>query len=178
MDGSKAIATAEWAKENDYGMMRFDYFGHGRSSGDMMQGTIGHWLKDALAVIDTLTTGKLVLVGSSLGGWLMMLAARARPERIAGLIGIAAAPDFTDDLIWDSLTPDQQKQMAKDGQIALPNPYAFEDVIYPYQLITQLFTLPFRPSGPVWKPPTLFVYCKGCRMKKCHGKPQKNLQQA
>lgn len=151
MDGSKAIATAEWAKENDYGMMRFDYFGHGRSSGDMMQGTIGHWLKDALAVIDTLTTGKLVLVGSSLGGWLMMLAARARPERIAGLIGIAAAPDFTDDLIWDSLTPDQQKQMAKEGQIALPNPYAPEDVIYPYQLITearQHFVLRDRMEAP------------------------------
>ena len=137
MDGTKAIAAADWARENGYGMMRFDYSGHGQSSGDMMDGTIGQWRDDALAVIDHLTTGKLVLVGSSLGGWLMVLAARARPDRIAGMIGIAAAPDFTDDLIWDDLTPDQQAAMARDGQIALPNPYAPKDVIYPYQLITE-----------------------------------------
>jgi len=151
MDGTKAIATAEWARENDLGMMRFDYFGHGQSSGDMMDGTIGHWHDDVLAVIDHLTTGRLVLVGSSLGGWLMMLAARARPERIAGLVGIAAAPDFTDDLIWNALTPDQQNQMARDGQIALPNPYAPEDVVYPYPLITEArshFVLRDRMTAP------------------------------
>ena len=151
MDGTKAIATADWARENGYGMMRFDYSGHGQSSGDIMDGTIGLWRDDALAVIDQLTTGKLILVGSSLGGWLMMLAARARPERIAGLIGIAAAPDFTDDLIWDHLTPDQQAAMARDGQIALPNPYSPEDVIYPYQLITEgrnHFVLRDRMAAP------------------------------
>ena len=137
MDGSKALAAAAWAQENGYGMMRFDYFGHGQSSGDILDGTIGRWRQDALAVIDHLTTGKLVLVGSSLGGWIMMLAARARPSRVRGLIGIAAAPDFTDDLIWNTLTPEQQAAMARDGQIALPNPYSPEDVIYPYQLITE-----------------------------------------
>jgi len=151
MDGTKALAAAQWAEENDLGMMRFDYFGHGQSSGDMMDGTIGIWRNDVLAVIDHLTTGRLVLVGSSLGGWLMMLAARARPDRIAGLVGIAAAPDFTDDLIWDALTPDQQTMMARDGQIALPNPYAPEDVVYPYQLITEArshFVLRDRMAAP------------------------------
>ena len=137
MEGTKALATADWAAENGFGMIRFDYSGHGQSSGDIMDGTIGLWRDDALAVIDHLTTGPLVLVGSSLGGWLMVLAARARPDRIAGLIGIAAAPDFTDDLIWDALTPDQQTAMARDGQIALPNPYSPEDVVYPYALITE-----------------------------------------
>ena len=136
MDGSKALATADWAREKGYGMVRFDYSGHGRSSGDMMDGTISLWLKDTLAVLDELTVGRVVLVGSSLGGWLMMLAARARPERIGGLIGIAAAPDFTEDLIWAELDNGQRQQMMADGFIAVPNPYAPEDIIYPYALIT------------------------------------------
>ena len=135
MNGSKAIAVHHWADENGYGMIRFDYFGHGQSSGDMMDGNISIWRDDCLAVIDQLTKNKIILVGSSLGGWLMMLTALARQDRIAGMIGIAAAPDFTDDLIWDKLNEAQQQRMAHDGYIALPNPYAPEDVIFPYQLI-------------------------------------------
>jgi pimeloyl-ACP methyl ester carboxylesterase len=135
MDGTKALAVDAWARENEYGIIRFDYFGHGRSSGDFLDGTISIWRRDCLAVLDHLTSGPVIIVGSSLGGWLMMLAARDRPERIAGLIGVAAAPDFTDDLIWDALTTEQQKRMQREGQIALPNPYSPEDVIIPYNLI-------------------------------------------
>lgn len=151
MDGTKALATHEWAEENGFGLIRFDYFGHGASSGDMMQGNISIWTQDCLAVIDELTSEQLVLIGSSLGGWLMLLAARARPQRIAGMVGIAAAPDFTEDLIWAHLTTEQQDAMAQDGKIALPNPYADEDVIYPYQLILdgrQNFVLRDRQPAP------------------------------
>ena len=137
MNGTKAIAIDQWAQENGYGCIRFDYFGHGQSSGQYLDGTIGIWKKDCLAVIDTLTTGPVFIVGSSLGGWLMMLAAQDRPNRIAGLVGIAAAPDFTDDLIWNALSDDQKAAMKRDGKIALPNPYAPEEVIYPYALITE-----------------------------------------
>lgn len=151
MNGTKALAAHDWAKDNGLGFIRFDYFGHGQSSGDMMEGNLTRWKADCLAVIDQLTREKIILIGSSLGGWLMLLVARARPQRIAGMVGIAAAPDFTDDLIWDHLTPDQQTAMARDGQIALPNPYAPEDVIYPYQLITdgrENFVLRDRQQAP------------------------------
>ena len=82
-------------------MLRFDYSGHGASSGDFLEGTIGAWAADALAAIDALTSGPLVLVGSSMGGWIALLAAVSRPERMAALVGIAAAPDFTQRLMWD-----------------------------------------------------------------------------
>ncbi|MCE2517117.1 MAG: alpha/beta hydrolase [Alphaproteobacteria bacterium] len=151
MNGTKALAAHEWADDNGVGFIRFDYFGHGQSSGDMMAGNLSRWTADCLAVIDQLVSDKIILIGSSLGGWLMLLVARARPGRIAGMVGIAAAPDFTDDLIWDHLTADQQAAMARDGQIALPNPYAPEDVIYPYQLITdgrKNFVLRDRQDAP------------------------------
>ena len=151
MNGTKAIAVDEWARENNFGIIRFDYFGHGQSSGHYMDGTISIWRKDCLAVLDNLTSGPVIIVGSSLGGWLMMLAARDRMEKIAGLIGIAAAPDFTDDLIWDGLNSKQQDQMKTEGKITLPNPYAPEDVIYPYALITdgrQNFVLRDRQETP------------------------------
>ena len=135
MEGTKAIAAAEWATASGFGMIRFDYSGHGLSDGEFLDGTIGLWKQDCLSVIDQLTTGGIILVGSSLGGWLMLLVARERKDRIAGLIGIAAAPDFTDDLIWNELTPNQQKEMQTTGQIALPNPYAPEDVIYTWKLV-------------------------------------------
>ena len=137
MDGTKALAVAEWAGGKGFGMIRFDYSGHGRSSGKFLDGTIGAWKADCLAVLDGLTRENLVLVGSSLGGWLMVLAARERAERIAGLVGIAAAPDFTRDLIWDSLDGDQREAMRRAGRIALPNPYADDDVVYTYGLVTE-----------------------------------------
>ena len=135
MDGTKAVAVDAWARDNGFGILRFDYSGHGQSSGEFLDGTISAWKADCLAVVDRLTTAPLILIGSSLGGWLMTLVARERPSRIVGIIGIAAAPDFTDELIWDVLTPEQQAEMKTTGRIALPNPYAPEDVIYTYKLI-------------------------------------------
>ena len=136
MDGTKAIAVDSWAEHNGFGMIRFDYSGHGQSSGAFLDGTIGQWKKDCLAIIDTLTSEAVIIVGSSLGGWLMLNVALARPARIAGLIGIAAAPDFTAELIWDSLDKTQQTQMQDTGQIALPNHYSDDPVVYPMALVT------------------------------------------
>ena len=135
MEGGKALFLEAWAKAEGRAFLRFDYRGHGLSSGSMQTTGISDWTADVVTVLDELTTGPQILVGSSLGGWLMLNAALARPNRVAGLVGIAAAPDFTEDLIWQELTDAQRQQMQRDGQIALPNPYADEDVIYPYHLI-------------------------------------------
>ena len=135
MEGSKALALEALADRHKIPFLRFDYFGHGRSDGTFLDGNLSRWLADCTAMLDALTSGPQILVGSSLGGWLMLLTALHRKSRVAGLVGIAAAPDFTKTLIWDDLDPVQQQQMQADGQIALPNPYADEDVIYPYHLI-------------------------------------------
>ena len=135
MEGSKAIALENMADLHKIPFLRFDYFGHGRSDGRFLDGNLSRWLEDCTAMLDALTKGPQILVGSSLGGWLMVLTALQRKSRIAGMVGIAAAPDFTETLIWDALTPTQQEEMKTKRQIALPNPYADEDVIYPYHLI-------------------------------------------
>ena len=136
MDGAKALTCEDWARRNGRAFLRFDYSGHGQSDGNFLDGTISSWTNDCLAVLDHLTEGPQILVGSSLGGWLMLNVALARPARIAGLIGIAAAPDFTAELIWDSLDKTQQTQMQDTGQIALPNPYSDDPVVYPMALVT------------------------------------------
>ena len=136
MDGTKAIETESWARDRGLACLRFDYRGHGLSSGDFLDGNISSWTADCLAALDDLTDGPQILVGSSLGGWLMLNAALARPTRVAGLVGIAAAPDFTEDLLWAAFDDDQRRRIEADGVIALPNPYADEPVKYPWHLIT------------------------------------------
>jgi len=115
MGGTKAQALADWALAEGRSYLRFDYFGHGESSGAFVDGTIGRWRADALAAIDELTTGPLVLVGSSMGGWIACLAALARPERIKALVLIAPAADFTDKLIEPELDDDARAAIDRDG---------------------------------------------------------------
>ena len=103
--------------------MRFDYFGHGASSGDAALGTIGGWADDAAAVLDSLTEGPQILVGSSMGGWIMVLVALARTERVRALVGVAAAPDFTEDLVWPRLSLTQQQELRESGAVTLPSEY-------------------------------------------------------
>ena len=123
MTGDKATALAAFCAERGIGMLRFDYSGHGASSGDFLDGTIGAWAADALAAIDALTTGPLILVGSSMGGWIALLTAIARPDRIAALVGIAAAPDFTQRLMWDSMAPSERATLERDGVLYVPSQY-------------------------------------------------------
>lgn len=124
MNGTKAQAIYEYSKKNDYDFIRFDYFGHGQSSENFIDGTIGIWLNNTLEIIDNLTDSKpQILIGSSMGGWIMLLAALARPNKIAKLIGLAAAPDFTEDLIWNYLSKSQKEIIEKEGQISFSNEF-------------------------------------------------------
>jgi pimeloyl-ACP methyl ester carboxylesterase len=123
MTGTKAQALADWAGARGRAYVRFDYFGHGESSGDFTLGTVTRWRADALAVIDRLTEGPLVLVGSSMGGWLACLCALARAERVAGLVLIAPAADFTERLIWAGLDDAARTAIERDGVWARPSDY-------------------------------------------------------
>jgi len=123
MTGAKALALEDFCRARGQAFLRFDYFGHGSSSGKFLDGAIGRWKDDAITVLDELTTGPQVLVGSSMGGWIMLLTALARPDRVAGLLGIASAPDFTEDLVFSAFTPAQKKALEEDGRVAVPNDY-------------------------------------------------------
>ncbi|MBN07740.1 MAG: alpha/beta hydrolase [Rhodospirillaceae bacterium] len=123
MTGSKALALEELCRDRGHAFLRFDYRGHGASSGNFANGTIGLWAEDALAAVDSLTEGPQVIVGSSMGGWIMLLTALARPHRIAGLLGVAAAPDFTEDLLAQSLTEEQLQTIGSNGSITIPSEY-------------------------------------------------------
>ena len=123
MQGSKAIFLEDWARRTGRAFLRFDYSGHGESSGAFTDGCIGDWAEDAEAAILTLTEGPQVLVGSSMGGWQALLFARRHPDLMAGLVGIAAAPDFTEDGMWDSWSAAQKAEMEQTGQVALPSDY-------------------------------------------------------
>jgi pimeloyl-ACP methyl ester carboxylesterase len=123
MTGTKATFLDEFCAARGLGYVRFDYSGHGASSGRFEDGTIGRWLEDAIAIIDRASEGPLILVGSSMGGWIMLLAALARPDRVAGLVGIAAAPDFTEDLMWAAMPPETRARLLADGAIQKPSQY-------------------------------------------------------
>jgi len=137
MTGTKAVALEAWAREAGRAFLRFDYLGHGQSSGRFEDGTIGRWLDDSLAAIDQLTTGKLVLVGSSMGGWLSLLVARARLERLAGLVLIAAAPDFTERMLLKGLSPEDRAALERDGRLECPSQYSSEPSVFTWKLIEE-----------------------------------------
>jgi hypothetical protein len=123
MSGGKAITVEAWTQAAGHGALLFDYSGHGQSGGRFEDGTISAWREDALAVIDAQTDGPLVLVGSSMGGWMALLAALARPERVKGMVLIAPAPDFTEKLMWPEFTPDQQAEIMSEGFTLRPSAY-------------------------------------------------------
>ena len=129
MEGSKAAFLSDWAQSEGLAFLRFDYSGHGSSSGRLEEGCIGDWFEDAKAVIAARTSGPQILVGSSMGGWIALLIAREIPDLVAGLIGIAAAPDFTEDSMWTDFTPAQRDDLMANGQIALPSEYGAPYII-------------------------------------------------
>jgi pimeloyl-ACP methyl ester carboxylesterase len=154
MTGSKVLFLEDYCRRRGRAYVRFDYFGHGMSSGEFAAGAIGRWREDAIAVIDSLTEGPQILVGSSMGGWIMLLAALARPERIAALVGIAAAPDFTKELLPARLTPEQRRDLEEKGAVTLPSDYDPAGYLYTRALIEdgrqhQLLGAPIALDVPV-----------------------------
>ncbi|SDI34974.1 alpha/beta fold hydrolase [Aliiruegeria lutimaris] len=123
MEGTKALHLEEWARAQGRAFIRFDCSGHGKSGGAFEEGCIGDWAEDAAAVMNGLTEGKVVLVGSSMGGWLSLLLARDLSERLAGLVTIAAAPDFTEDGFWAEFSEAQRAEVMEAGQVSLPSDY-------------------------------------------------------
>jgi pimeloyl-ACP methyl ester carboxylesterase len=123
MTGTKAQYLEDWARAKGRAFLRFDYSGHGQSSGDFEAGAIGDWAADARAAITALTEGPQILVGSSMGGWISLLLAREMQGKVAGLVTIAAAPDFTEDSMWQAFDADQRAVLATVGKIALPSEY-------------------------------------------------------
>lgn len=153
MSGGKAQAVFAWAQSNGHGALLFDYSGHGESSDRFEDGTISHWREDTLAAIDAQTEGPLVLVGSSMGGWMALLSALARPERVKALVLVAPAPDFTEKLIWPEFTPEQQAEILQKGFTLRPSDYG-----EPYQITKALIEdgrtwsildAPIEFNGPV-----------------------------
>ena len=123
MQGTKATRLQAWAKAAGRAFLRFDYSGHGQSSGAFSDGCIGDWVQDAAAVIKTVTDGKQVLVGSSMGGWISLILATEMLEKISGIVGISTAADFTEDGFWDGFSENQRQDLHKFGQVAMPSDY-------------------------------------------------------
>lgn len=125
MTGTKALAVEGWARANGRACLRFDYGGCGASPGAFEDQTLAGWRDDVLALIDFVIEGPVVLVGSSMGGWIMLLVALARPDRVAALVGIAAAPDFTD---W-GFTPEQKMMLLSEGRLEEASVYSDQPTI-------------------------------------------------
>ncbi|WP_227028662.1 alpha/beta hydrolase [Candidatus Endolissoclinum faulkneri] len=126
MTGTRSMALEKFARKRGQAFTRFDYRGHGQSSGLFCEGNISKWKKDAITVLDSLTSGPVVLVGSSMGGWIALLIALARPERIVGIVGVAAAPDFTEDLMWAKFEENIRHTLVTEG-VYLENSDSFDE---------------------------------------------------
>jgi pimeloyl-ACP methyl ester carboxylesterase len=134
MISTKASVLAEFAEEAGTPYLRFDYSGHGQSTGPIEDFTIGDWLAESLACFERFTEGPQVLIGSSMGGWIALLLARRQGAPVAGLVGIAAAPDFTEDSMWAGLDADQRRQLEQRGRVEVPSDYDDE----PYAITRRL----------------------------------------
>ena len=129
MGGTKAVHLAEWAARAAGAYVRFDYSGHGESEGRFEDGTISRWAEEARAVLDAFCPGETVVVGSSMGGWIALLLARAllgEPGRLKGMVLVAPAPDFTEDLMWPKLPPEGQRAVMEEGVWQVPSRYGEE----------------------------------------------------
>jgi len=158
MMGSKAQTLAAWATQRGQAYVRFDYSGHGESGGAFVDGTISQWLEDSLAVFDRATTGPQILVGSSMGGWMALLLARALAargaHRLAGMVLIAPAPDFTEDLMWARFSPQVQQQILETGRFEKPSDYSDAPYVITRALIEDgrrngILGAPFSVGCPV-----------------------------
>jgi pimeloyl-ACP methyl ester carboxylesterase len=124
MTSTKATAIAEWCRQNSAPFTRFDYFAHGATGGEFTEFTIGKAVSDTFDVLDQVTQGDQIIIGSSMGAWIALGAALERRSKIRGLIGIAPAPDFTERLMFAKMTPEQRKELEEEGQIWVPSEYS------------------------------------------------------
>jgi pimeloyl-ACP methyl ester carboxylesterase len=144
MKGTKAAALADWAAKTGRGCVRFDYSGHGESDGAFADGTIGRWLDESIAVFDAFCRGPQILVGSSMGGWLALLLTRALARRavsgeanVAGMVLIAPAVDFTEELMWKRFTPEIKRELEEKGSWSRPSEYSAEPYLITRRLIEE-----------------------------------------
>ena len=136
MQGKKAIYIENWAKENDHSFLRFDYSGHGQSSGEFKKTYFTDWYNDAQFLIKKLTEGKQILIGSSMGGWIMLMLAKRMPEKVSSMIGLAPAPDFPKILIWDKLSFSQKRKFIKNRGLSVKNDDGTEN-FFSYNFVFQ-----------------------------------------
>lgn len=134
MEGTKVLEIEKFAAENNIEFTKFDFFGHGKSSGNFLDGNISIWTENCLLILDEICNKPQIIIGSSMGGWIMLLAALKRPEKIRALIGIAAAPDFTEELFWHKLNETEKKEFITTGKHLL-NPTKKDSYHISYQLI-------------------------------------------
>ncbi len=153
MTGTKAVHLEGWARRSGREFLRFDYSGHGESSGTFEEGCVGDWAEDAAHAITALTEGPQIIVGSSLGGWIGLLIAKYMPERTAGLVTIAGAPDFTEIGYWEQWNKAQREEVMGKGRIALPSEYG-DDLVITKRMIEdgrdhRILTEPLNINVPV-----------------------------
>ena len=154
MTGSKALYLETFCRDRGISFTRFDYQGHGQSSGHFLEGSIGQWSEDACAILDHVTQGPQIIVGSSMGGWIMLNLVKIRPEKCKALVGIAAAPDFTEDLMWAQFPESVQQLLETEGQFKQPSEYSEDPYIITHHLITEgrrhlCLREPIPFSGPI-----------------------------
>ena len=152
-EGSKALHLEAWARTAGRAFLRLDYSGHGQSSGRFEEGCIGDWYQDAAEAVAALTTGPQIVVGSSMGGWIALLLAQRCPERVAALVGIAAAPDFTDRFL-EGLAPEARDRLMAEGRLEMPSDYSPEPYVFTRRLIEdgaaqRVLDRPLRLAVPV-----------------------------
>jgi pimeloyl-ACP methyl ester carboxylesterase len=154
MEGTKALHLEDWARRNGRAFLRLDYSGHGQSAGTFEEGAIGDWAADAQAVIAAATEGPQILVGSSMGGWIALLCVKAMPQRVAGLVTVAAAPDFTEDAMWAGFTDAQRAELMEKGRLEFPSEYDDSPYVITRRLIEEgrenfVLRAPLRLPFPV-----------------------------
>ncbi|WP_340693277.1 alpha/beta hydrolase [Hyphomonas sp.] len=153
ISGTKVLRLEDWANRTGHGFLAFDYSGHGESDGAFEDGTVSQWRADALAAIDSQTDGPLVIVGSSMGGWMALLAALARPDRVKGLVLIAPAPDFTEKLMWPEFSAEAQAEIMEQGFTLRPSdydePYTITRALIEDGRQWQILDKPIGFDGPV-----------------------------
>lgn len=156
--GGKALHLEAVAQRFGWGSVRLDYHAHGDSPGEFLEGCISRWTNNCLDVIDQATSGPIVLAGSSMGGWIMVRAALARPDRVKAMLGIAAAPDFTQDLMIPYFTDDEREQLRHQGYIAQPTPYDDQPYLISQKLLDDGADCLVLPSGIAFDGPVALVH--------------------